>query len=67
MNNKALSAVWIVSKFLLASSAGYFVYKLTEEKANDMVQEGGVLSAIAIGTGQVVLASVTSTLAYLAI
>lgn len=50
-------------KFLMGFSAGYFVYKLTEDKASELVQEGGVTNAFLIGAGQSMVAGVAYKLA----
>lgn len=64
MNTKALGAIHIGLKLLAGISAGYFVHKLTDEKANDFIQKGGALNAFTIGAGQGALDVVAFTLAY---
>lgn len=51
-------------KILAGVSAGYFVLKATDKKANELVDEGGMMNAVAIGMGQGALASAAATLVY---
>ena len=42
-------------KMFVAGSAGYTTYKLLDKKADELVQEGGVLNAFIIGAGQMAI------------
>ena len=46
----------LVGSIFTGISAGYYVYKATEEKADELVRNGGVVNAFFIGAGQVALA-----------
>ena len=61
---KALNAIRIGYKLLVGVSVGYFVLKATDKKADELVEEGGMINAAAVGLGQSALAAVAGTVAY---
>ena len=62
--NKMLSVVRIGYKVIVGVSTGYFVYQLTDEKAKKLVDDGGIMNAFVISTGQAALMSMAGLLAY---
>ena len=57
MNNEnSLNGAGLVGSIFTGISAGYYVYKATNEKANELVRNGGVVNAFFIGAGQTALA-----------
>ena len=57
MNNENLvNGAGLVGSIFTGFSAGYYVYKATNEKANELVRNGGVVNAFFIGAGQTALA-----------
>ncbi len=64
MGTKAVNTILLGGKLLAGISAGYFVKKLTDEKASDMIQEGGALNAFTVGAGQAALMVVAGKIAY---
>lgn len=63
MNTNVKIAIRLGVKIFTGISTGYFVLKLTEKRADELIQEGGAINALAIGTGQGALASVLGILA----
>lgn len=61
---KILKGLTIGMKVAAGISAGYFVLKATDKKANELVEEGNMLNAALIGAGQGALAVTAATLAY---
>lgn len=62
--NKMLSVVRIGYKVIVGVSTGYFVLKLTDEKAKELLDDGGMINAAMIGLGQGALASMAGMMAY---
>jgi len=60
----AANAIRIGFKILAGVSAGYFVLKATDKKADELLDDGGMVNAFVIGAGQGALATVVGTLAY---
>ena len=61
---KALNAIIIGYKLLAGVSAGYFVMKATEEKADDLLDDGGMVNVFVIGAGQAAISLATGALVY---
>ena len=61
---KALAMIEIAYKLLAGVSAGYFVMKATEEKADDLLDDGGMVNAFVIGAGQAAISLATGALVY---
>ena len=61
---KALATIEIAYKLLAGVSAGYFVMKATEEKADDLLDDGGIVNAFVIGAGQAAISLATCALVY---
>jgi hypothetical protein len=61
---KVLNAVVIGYKLLAGVSVGYFVLKATDKKADELVEEGGMVNAAAVGLGQGALAAAAATVVY---
>lgn len=53
---KALNAIMIGYKLFAGVSAGYFVMKATDKKAEEMIEDGGIVNAFVVGAGQGALA-----------
>ena len=64
METKALSAVRIGIKLIAGISAGYFVHKAIDKKANEMLEDGGMVNAFVVGAGQSALSITAGTLAF---
>lgn len=60
----AVNAVVIGYKLLAGVSAGYFVMKATEKKADDLVDDGGMVNAFVVGAGQAAISLATGALVY---
>jgi len=60
----AVNAIRIGFKILASVSAGYFVLKATDKKADELVHDGGILNAAVIGYGQGALAAAAGALIY---
>lgn len=57
MNNEnLLNGASLACSIFTGISAGYYVYKATNEKADELVCNGGVVNAFFIGAGQMALA-----------
>lgn len=61
---KALNAIIIGYKLLAGVSVGYFVLKATDKKADELVEDGGIVNAAAVGLGQGALAAAAATVVY---
>lgn len=61
---KALATIEIAYKLLAGVSAGYFVMKATEKKADDLLDDGGIANAFVIGAGQAAISLATGALVY---
>lgn len=57
-------AVRVGFKLWAGVSTGYFVYKITEEKARELAQKGNILNAFTIGAGQMGLSLIAGQLAF---
>lgn len=56
MNNEnSLNGASLACSIFTGVSAAYYVYKATNEKADELVRNGGVVNAFFIGAGQVAL------------
>jgi hypothetical protein len=51
-------------KIFAAFAAGYFVHRMVDDKANELVQDGGVVNAMLIGAGEGAVIAAASILAY---
>lgn len=65
--NKTLIVVQLGCKAMLGMAAGYFAYRALEEKAEELLEDGGVVNAIAIGVGHVALSSAAGAIAFVAL
>ena len=63
MKTKALSVIRVGVKLLTGFSAGYFVYRITEKKVDEMIKDGGLVNAAVVGVGQGALAVISGQLA----
>lgn len=45
----------LVCKMFVAGAAGYTTNKLLDKKADELIQEGGVLNAFLMGAGQMAI------------
>ena len=61
---KALNAIRIGAKLAAGITAGYFVLKATDKKADELVEDGGIVNAAVIGAGRGALAAATGTVVY---
>ena len=61
---KALNAIRIGAKLAVGITAGYFVLKATDKKADELVEDGGIVNAAVICVGRSALAAVTGTVVY---
>ena len=61
---KALNAIRIGAKLAAGITAGYFVLKATDKKADELVEDGGIVNAAVISAGRSALAAVTCTVVY---
>ena len=61
---KTVKVIVIGYKLLAGIAAGYFVLKATDKKADELVDDGGMVNAAVIGVGQGALAVVAGTLTY---
>ena len=61
---KALATIEIAYKLLASVSAGYFVMKATEEKADDLLDDGGMVNAFVVGAGRAAISLATGALVY---
>lgn len=62
--DKFAKVVGIGMQLVVAACAGYFVYKCVNDKAQELVDEGGVVNAIAVGAGEAAVVASAATLAY---
>ena len=61
---KVFGTMRIGFKVASGVAAGYFVMKATEEKAQELVVDGGIANAFVIGFGQGALASAAALMTY---
>lgn len=51
-------------KVIVAISAGWFVHRMLEDKADELIQDGGMINAFAIGCGETAIVLTAATLAF---
>ena len=61
---KALNAIRIGAKLAAGITAGYFVLKATDKKADELVEDGGIVNAFVVGAGQAAISLATVALVY---
>ena len=64
---KALNGTSLGCPIIIGISAGHFVYKLTDKKVKEMIDEGNVLNAFITGAGQMALAVGVGVATYVAL
>ena len=62
--DKVFNTIRIGFKIAAGVAAGYFVMKATDEKAEELIQEHGIINAFVIGAGQGALASAAATVVF---
>ena len=64
MNTKVIGCVWNLA---VAVSTGYYVYKLTEDKTDELVKNSNAFSAIAFGAGRSALSTLAGLVTFQAL
>jgi len=64
MGTKVLKTLYIGLKLISGISAGYFVMRATQEKADDLCKKGGAVNKYVVCVGQTAFAVVAGELVY---
>ena len=56
--------VGIGFKLFAAVAAGYFVHRMVDDRAQELIDDGGVVNAVMVGAGEGAVIVAASTLAY---
>lgn len=52
----------IVGRILIGATVSYGVYKMLDEKTNELIEEGGVVNAVTVGAAQGLISTATGAL-----